>query len=215
MSDNFTLNAELREVIGKGASRRLRREENLVPAIIYGGKHAGKARKPVNITLKDNELKKALENEAFYSHIITLNVGDKSEQVVLKDMQRHPAKEHVMHADFLRVSKTTKIKSHAPVHFINEDECVGVKMGGGKISHSMTSIDIICNAGDLPEFIEIDMAAVEVGTVIHLSDVTFPKGVQSLALSHGSDHDTAVVSVQAPKGVVEEEDAAEGESEEG
>ena len=205
MSDNFTLSASVREVVGKGASRRLRREEGLVPAIIYGGKHAGKARKPVNVTLKANEVKKALENEAFFSHILNLDVDGKAEQVILKDLQRHPATDLVQHADFLRVTKTTKIKAHVPVHFLNEEACVGVKLGGGKIAHSLTSIDIICNAGDLPEFIEIDMAEVETGTVIHLSDIKFPKGVQSLALSHGPEHDTAVVTVNAPKGGAAEE----------
>ena len=212
MSD-LTLNAELREVVGKGASRRLRRLEDLVPAIIYGGKTGGNARKPTNITLKSNELKKALENEAYFSSIITLNIGDKTEQVVLKDMQRHPARDHVMHADFLRVSKTTILKSHVPVHFINEDICPAVKVGGAKINHQMTSIDIICAAGDLPEFIEIDLAEAEAGAVIHLSDVKFPKGVQSLALSHGADHDTAVVSLFTPKGVAEDEEAGEAAAE--
>ena len=211
MSNNFTLNAELREVVGKGASRRLRREENLVPAIIYGGKHAGKARKPVNLTLKSNELKKALENEAFYSHIITLVVDGKEEQVVLKDMQRHPARDHVMHADFLRVSKTTKIKVHVPIHFLNEEECVGSKIGGANIAHQMSSVDVICNAGDLPEFIEVDMAAVEAGTIIHLSDITFPKGVESHALTLGANHDSSVVSVLIPRGSNADEDEAAGE----
>ncbi|CCK74653.1 MAG: 50S ribosomal protein L25/general stress protein Ctc [Oleispira antarctica] len=207
----LTLNAELREVVGKGASRRLRRLEGLVPAIIYGGKTGGNARKPTNITMKSNELKKALENEAYYSSIITLNIGDKTEQVVLKDMQRHPAREHVMHADFLRVSKTTILKSSLPIHFINEDICEAVKTGGAKINHQMASIDVICAAGDLPEYIEIDLANAEVDSVIHLSDITFPKGVESLALSHGPDHDTAVVSLFTPKGIVEddaEEEAA-------
>jgi large subunit ribosomal protein L25 len=213
MSD-LSLNAELREVVGKGASRRLRREENLVPAIVYGGKHAGKARKPVNVTLKANEVKKALENEAFYSSIITLNVGEKAEQVVLKDLQRHPAKDHVMHADFLRVSKSTIIKAHLPVHFINEENCPGVKLGGAKINHQLTSIDVICAAGDLPEFIEVDLGEAEAGTVIHLSDIKFPKGVQSLALSHGADHDTSVASVIAPKGAAEDEEAGEEAGEE-
>jgi large subunit ribosomal protein L25 len=203
MSD-LTLNAELREVVGKGASRRLRRLEGLVPAIIYGGKTGGNARKPTNITLKTNELKKALENEAYYSSIITLNIGDKTEQVVLKDMQRHPARDHVMHADFLRVSKATILKASLPIHFINEDICVAVKTGGAKINHQMASIDVICAAGDLPEFIEIDLAEALADSVIHLSDIKFPKGVESLALSHGPDHDTAVVSLFTPKGVVED-----------
>ncbi|MGK0248930.1 MAG: large subunit ribosomal protein L25 [Oleispira sp.] len=208
----LTLNAELREVVGKGASRRLRRLEGLVPAIIYGGKTGGNARKPTNITMKSNELKKALENEAYYSSIITLNIGDKTEQVVLKDMQRHPARDHVMHADFLRVSKTTILKSSLPIHFINEDICEAVKSGGAKINHQMASIDVICAAGDLPEFIEIDLANAAVDAVIHLSDIKFPKGVQSLALSHGPDHDTAVVSLFTPKGIVED-DAEEAAAE--
>jgi large subunit ribosomal protein L25 len=206
MSD-LILNSELREVVGKGASRRLRRLENLVPAIVYGGKTGGNARKPVNVTLKANELKKALENEAYYSSMITLNIGDKAEQVVLKDMQRHPARDHVMHMDFLRVTKSTILKSHLPVHFINEDICPAVKVGGAKVNHQMTSIDVICAAGDLPQFIEVDLAEAEVGTIIHLSDINFPKGVQSLALSHGADHDTAVASLFQPKGMADDEDS--------
>jgi large subunit ribosomal protein L25 len=209
----LTLNAELREVVGKGASRRLRRLEGLVPAIIYGGKTGGNTRKPTNITMKSNELKKALENEAYYSSIITLNIGDKTEQVVLKDMQRHPARDHVMHADFLRVSKTTILKSSLPIHFINEDICEAVKTGGAKINHQMASIEVICAAGDLPEFIEIDLANATVDAVIHLSDIKFPKGVESLALSQGPDHDTAVVSLFIPKGIVEDDAEKEAAAE--
>ena len=123
-------------------------------------------------------------------------------------LQRHPSKALIWHADFLRVSKTTKIKAHVPLHFINEESCVGVKTGGGKIAHQLTSLDIICNAGDLPEFIEVDLANVEAGSVIHLSDLKLPKGVESLALSHGPEHDTSVVTVIAPKGGDSEEEAA-------
>jgi len=210
MSQDFTLAAELRTDEGKGASRRLRRA-NGVPAVVYGGKAGGNDRKPVSITLKANELNKALENEAFYSSVITLTVDGKEEQVVLKDLQRHPAKALIWHADFLRVNKNTKIKAHVPLHFLNEESCKGVKIGGGKIMHQLTSLDIICSAGDLPEFIEIDVAALEVGGVIHLSDLKLPKGVESLALSHGPEHDTSVVSVIEPKGSKEDEaeDAAD------
>lgn len=193
MSD-FTLSAELRADSGKGSSRRLRRA-NGVPAIVYGGNAA-----PVAITLKANVLNKALESEAFYSSVIKLEVAGNTETVVLKDLQRHPAQPIVWHADFLRVSADTKIKAHVPVHFLNEEACVGVKLGGGKIAHQLTSIDVICHADHLPEFIAVDLAAVEVGTVIHLSDLQLPEGVESLALSHGAEHDTAVVSVLAPKG---------------
>lgn len=203
MSD-FILSAELREDSGKGASRRLRRE-NGVPAIIYGGKAGGNERKPVAVTLKFNELSKALESEAFYNSIITLNIAGKDEQVLLKDLQRHPAKAIIWHADFLRVSKTTKIKAHVPLHFINEDTCVGVKTGGGKIAHHLTSIDVLCAAGNLPEFIEVDLANVEAGASVYLSDLKLPKGVESAELSHGADHDDAIASVIVQKG----EEAAE------
>ena len=209
MSDVFTLSAELREDAGKGASRRLRRE-NGVPAIVYGGKAGGNDRKPQAIIMKANELNKLLESEAFYSSVITLNVAGKEEQVILKDLQRHPAKNMIWHADFLRVSKNTKIKAHVPLHFINEDTCVGVKTGGGVVAHQLTSLDIICNAGDLPEFIEVDLINLEVGGHIHLSDLKLPKGVESLALSHGAEHDTSVVSIAMPKGAAADaDDAAE------
>jgi len=208
MSQEFTLAAELRTDEGKGASRRLRRA-NGVPAVVYGGKAGGNDRKPVSITLKANELNKALESEAFYSSVITLTVDGKEETVILKDLQRHPAKALIWHADFLRVSKNTKIKAHVPLHFINEESCKGVKLGGGKIMHQMTSLDIVCAAGDLPEFIEIDLANAEVGTVIHLSDLKLPKGVEALALTHGEEHDTAVVTVTAPKGDAADEEGGE------
>lgn len=205
---DYKLTAVKRDDTGKGASRRLRRE-NGVPAIVYGGKAGGNDRKPQSITIKSNELIKLLEDEAFYSSVITLTIAGKAEQVVLKDLQRHPAKNMIWHADFLRVNKNTKIKAHVPLHFINEESCVGVKTGGGKIAHQLTSLDIICSAGDLPEFIEVDLANVEVGTVIHLSDLVLPKGVESLALSHGPEHDTSVVTVTAIKGATDTEEAAE------
>jgi large subunit ribosomal protein L25 len=207
----LSLNAEIREVVGKGASRRLRRLEDLVPGIIYGGKVGGNARKPTNVTLQAKELRKALENEAFYSSVITLNIGDKPEQVVLKDMQRHPAKGHVMHADFLRVSKTTVLKAQLQVHMINEDICPAVKVGGATPYLLMPLIEISCAAGDLPEFIEIDLAEVEAGQAIHLSDIKFPEGVESIELAKGAEHDTVVVSLVAPKASTEDTEEEAGE----
>lgn len=191
----FELNAALREVKGKGASRRLRREEGLTPAIVYGGE-----KEPTQVTLKMNELNKAFEDEGFFSHIVTLNIGSEKESVLVKDVQRHPAKAIVLHVDFQRVSNNTVIKQHIPLHFINEEACVGVKLGGGKISHNVSDVVVICEAGKLPEFIEVDMAEVEVGTTLHLSDLKLSEGVQILELTHGADHDAAVVSVDAPKG---------------
>lgn len=212
MSQDFVVNAEVREDQGKGASRRLRRLDDQVPAIVYGGK-----KKPVNIQIPHKDLIKQLENEAFYSHIITLNIGDKSEDVILKDLQRHPAKALIMHADFLRVSKTKKLHTKVPLHFINEDTSTGVKMQGGKVSHNMTELDISCLPADLPEFIEVDLAEVEVGQTVHISDLNLPKGVESVELSHGADHDHAVAAITKPKGSAaddEEAPASEGDAEE-
>jgi len=205
MSEDFKLNAQARDVQGKGASRRLRRLEGKVPAIVYGGK-----KKPTNITVAHNELIKHLENEAFYSHIIELDIDGKTENVILKDLQRHPAKALVMHADFLRVSKTKKFKTTVPLHFINEDTCEAVKLQGCTIAHSMTELEITCLPANLPEFIEVDFAGVEAGAVIHISDLTLPKGVESVALSHGADHDLTVAIVNKPKGAATEESGEEG-----
>ncbi len=199
MSDDFKLNAMVRNDMGKGASRRLRREANLVPAIIYGGKKA-----PENISIVSNELEHSLQNEAFYSHIITISVDGNEQDVILKDVQRHPSKTVVIHADFLRVSKTQKLQTKVPLHFINEDICVGVKMAGGIISHNMTELEISCLPADLPEYIEVDVSAVDVGNVLHISDIALPSGVESVELSHGEEHDQPIFTINKPKAAVEE-----------
>jgi large subunit ribosomal protein L25 len=216
MSDPFVVNAVVREDQGKGASRRLRRLEGLIPAILYGTK----SKKPVALSLKDNEIKKSLESEAFYSSILTIKYDGKEESAILKDLQRHPARGDVMHADFLRVSKNQAIHVNVPLHFINEEACVGVKMGGGAISHQMGDVEIICLPGDLPEYIEVDMIDVELETIIHLTDLKLPKGVKIAALQQGEDHDLPVCSVHKPKvsssddeGSADEEAPAEGEGE--
>ena len=201
MSNDFQLDAKARDDIGKGASRRLRRLSNELPGIVYGGKNP-----PQKITLSHKELDKALQNEAFYSHIITLSVEGKNEVVILKDLQRHPAKPVILHADFLRISKTQKFTTKVPIHFINEDICVGVKVGGGNITRSMTELDILCLPADLPEYIEVDVAEVEIGHIVHISDINLPKGVESVALNHGEERDSPIFTVNQPKlEVVEEE----------
>jgi large subunit ribosomal protein L25 len=209
MSDAFEFNAEIREDKGKGASRRLRRLADQIPAILYGGD-----KEPVPLTLVRKDLEHALENEAFYSHVLTINVGKGQEQAILKDLQRHPARESVMHADFLRVSADVMIKVNVPVHFTNEDECKGVKMDGGMIQHQANELEIQCLPGDIPEYVEVDMLEREIGDIIHISDVVLPKGVESIALSHGEEYDLAIASVLAPKAIVDEEEvdaAVEGE----
>lgn len=201
MSTDFILHAKGREDTGKGASRRLRRLAGEVPAIVYGGK-----KDPAQIKLIQKDVAKSLENEAFYSHIIALEIDGKSEDVILKDLQRHPAKNFIMHMDFLRVSKNTKLQTKVPLHFINEDNCVGVKLGGGIIGRSMTELDIMCLPKDLPEYLEVDMTDVELGQTLHISDIKLPKGVESVALSHGDDHDLPIAAVNKAKGVAVDEE---------
>jgi large subunit ribosomal protein L25 len=202
MSNEFELIVTVRTDLGKGASRRLRRLADLVPAIIYG---EGKA--PVNITIPHKDILKAVSNEAFFSHIITLNVDGKKEQGLIKALQRHPAKPRIMHADFQRVSADNAISVAVPLHFINEDKCRGVKIGGGSIIKALNELQISCLPKDLPEFIEVDMTDLGVGEAIHISQVKLPKGVSSVSLTHGHDADNAVVSVLAPRSAPGEAEA--------
>jgi len=201
MSGEFVLNAVVRGDVGKGASRRLRNDE-LVPAIVYGG-----TKQPRNVSLSHRELVKALENEAFFSHLITLKLEDGAEEVILKDLQRHPARPRILHADFQRVSRDRKLHVHIPLHFINQEKCHGVKNQGGIIQHNANEVHVTCLPQDLPEFIEVDMTAYHVGQAVHLSDLKLPAGVESVELSHGPEHDIPVATVLAPKGGAVEETA--------
>ncbi|KRW62527.1 50S ribosomal protein L25/general stress protein Ctc [Pseudomonas sp. TTU2014-080ASC] len=196
----FTLNAELRSDLGKGASRRLRRNVAMVPAVIYGGDKA-----PVSISLLAKELAKLIENEAAFSHVLSLDVAGTKENVLIKALQRHPSKGFVLHADFQRVVAGQKLTAHVPLHFINEATAVGVKQQGGEISHVIAEVEVSCLPKDLPEFIEVDMAAVEAGQIVHLSDLKLPKGVELVALAHGND--LAVANIHASR--VKDEGAAE------
>jgi len=202
MNENFIVNAVARTDVGKGASRRLRRTGK-VPGILYGS-----GKDPVALTVVHDDLMHHLDHEAFYSHILTVSVDGKAEKAVLKDLQRHPSKPKLMHVDFLRVGAKDVIHMQVPVHFVNEETSVGVK-AGGLVSHLMTTVDITCKASDLPEYLQVDIADLEVGDSLHLSDIDLPKGVQITALTHGEDHDLPVVSINAPKGGgAEEEEAA-------
>jgi large subunit ribosomal protein L25 len=209
-NEDFVLHAESRELTGKGASRRLRRESSKVPGIIYGG-----SKKPQMISLLQKDLIKHLENEAFYSHIISVEVDGAAQDVILKDLQRHPAKPVIYHLDLLRVSKTKKFTTRVPLHFINEDTSKGVKVQGGMVSHSISELEISCLPADLPEYIEVDLADVEIGQTVHISDLQLPKGVESVQLSHGHDHDLPVASINKPKGAAVDEDSAEETEEAG
>ena len=192
MTVEFALNAEVRSDLGKGASRRLRRNESLVPAVIYGGEKPAQS-----ISLLAKDLAKLLENEAAFSHVLTLNVAGTNESVVIKALQRHPAKGFVLHADFVRVVAGQKLSAHVPLHFINEATSVGVKQQGGEVSHTISEVEVSCQPQDLPEFIEVDLAKVEVGQIVHLSDIKLPKGVELVALAHGND--LAVANIHASR----------------
>ncbi len=201
MTVEFALNAEARSDLGKGASRRLRRIASLVPAVIYGGEKA-----PQSISLLAKDLAKLLENEAAFSHVLTLNVAGTAETVLIKALQRHPAKGFVLHADFIRVVAGQKLTAHVPLHFLNQESSVGVKQQGGEVSHTLVEVEVTCQPQDLPEFINVDMAKVEVGQIVHLSDLQLPKGVELVALAHGND--LAVANIHASR-VAKEEGAAE------
>jgi len=201
--EDFKLDATARNDLGKGASRRLRRLAGEVPGVIYGGSAA-----PISISVSHNELLKHLEHEAFYSHIISLNVDGKAQDVILKDLQRHPAKPVVLHADFLRIDKATRLTTHVPLHFINEATSKGVKIQGGKVIHNLTQIEVSTLPHNLPEFIEVDLGNAEIGTIIHISDLKLPSGVTSVALAHGADHDLAVATIVKPKGAAEDAETA-------
>ena len=208
MSQEFVIEAFPRDDQGRGASRRLRREERKIPAIIYGG---GKDATAVSIW--HNELKKALENEAFFSHVLTVELNGKKESVILKDLQRHPYKPILTHADFQRVDKDHEIHVNVPLHFLNEESAPAVKLQGGVVSHQMTEVEIICLPQDLPEYIEVDLTDVAMDQVVHLSDLKLPKGVRIAALQQGPEHDLPVLAIHKPKGA--KADEAEGEGEEG
>ena len=205
MSNEFTLTAENRSDAGKGASRRLRRLQNKVPGIIYGGEA-----EPKMISLEMRELKKALETEAFYSHILTLKLEGGEQQAVLRDLQRHPSSGFPIHADFLRVDASHKITMTVPLHFTNEEACIGVKKQGGEIHHNVSEVEISCLPKNLPEFLTVDMTAVELDQVVHLSDIKLPAGVELTQLALGEDHDHPVVAVHKPKVRGGDEEGAEG-----
>ncbi len=205
MSQDFVIEAFPRDDQGRGASRRLRREERKIPAIIYGGNKEATA-----ISIWHNELKKALENEAFFSHVLTVELDGKKESVILKDLQRHPYKPILTHADFLRVDKDHEIHVNVPLHFINEESAPAIKLHGGVANHQINEVEVICLPQNLPEFIEVDMATVEMDQVVHLSDLKLPKDVKVAALLQGEDHDLPVVAIHKPRGAKADE-ADEGE----
>ena len=194
---SISLNAEARDDLGKGASRRLRRLSGGTPAIVFGG---AKNKKPQSITLVHKDLWKASEVEGFYSSVITLNIAGKEEPVIVKDIQRHPAKNEIQHVDFLRVTKSNLINILVPLRFINEASAPAIKIQGGTVSHAKSEVEITCLAANLPECLTIDMQDVAIGGIVHLSDIVLPKGVTIRALRLGDDHNQAIATISGSKG---------------
>ncbi len=212
MTDQITLNADLRERTGTNKAREIRNVDGMVPAIVYGDE-----KETLNIKLKLNELTKASENELFYTQVLLIKTEGNEEKVVLKELQRDPAKGKFLHADFQRVSSKTKLKVVIPVNFVNEEECVGVKVDGGVVVKTIREIEIMCLAGNIPESIDVDIESLNLGDSIRLTEISLPEGSEIPGLTEETDQ--MVVSVNAPKAVEEdpilEEELEEGEVAEG
>ncbi len=205
--DQFEISAELRETQGKGASRRLRRAGK-VPGIIYGG-----SGEPQLIQVDHNELSYRLRQEAFYSHILTINLNGSAQRVVLKDLQRHSYKQEIRHLDLLRIDEAAELTMRVPLHYMNEEKCLGVRQSGGVIQHVLTELEVTCLPKNLPEYIEVDVEALDIGDTVQVGNLTMPEGVRVLSLLHGGDPTQTLVSVQIPKVVVEETEVSDEEAE--
>ena len=193
MSEQVNLNAEAREIDGKSSSRKLRNAGS-VPAVIYGGETD-----PIKVSILEKDITKASEVPGFTTQILKITVSGEEQSVIVKELQRHPATQRVLHADLQRVNPDTKISITVPVRFINEDICIGVKTHGGAIARLINNIDISCLASNLPEFLEVDIAELDVGDSIFLSGLNLPDGVEIPSLALGDDRDQAVVSVTEAK----------------
>jgi|TARA_B110000444_G_scaffold258513_1_gene299646 large subunit ribosomal protein L25 len=209
MSDQVILNAEDRKEDGKSSNRLLRRNGS-IPAVIYGG-----SKDPIRVSILEKDITKAALVPGFSTQILSVSVSGNNEDVIIKEIQRHPASERVLHADLMRVNPDTKISISVPVRFINEENCIGVKMHGGAISRLINNIDINCLASNLPEYIEVDVENMDIGDSVFLSALSLPEGVEIPSLALGDDRDQAVVSVAEPKSMEVETEIEEVIGEEG
>ena len=207
MTDQIILNADLRERTGSNKARVIRKVDGMIPAIVYGDE-----KETLNLKLRLNELTKAAQNELFYTQVLLIKTEGSEEKVVLKELQKDPAKGKFLHADFQRVSSKTKLKVIIPVNFLNEEECVGIKEDGGVVAKTIREIEIMCLAGNIPESIDIDIANLHLGDSLRLTEISLPEGSEIPGLSDETDQ--MVVSVNAPKAVEEEpiiDESLEGE----
>ena len=204
--NEFEVVAQPRAALGTSASRRLRRTGR-IPANLYGG-----GKDPTPLSLEENRIRKQIENETFAAHILTVRVEGEESQAVLKSVHRDPATNRVIHMDFQRISARSEIRMHVPLHFVNEEDCPGRK-AGGIVTHLLVEVEVGCLPKDLPEYIEVDMASLDVGDSVHLSELVVPEGVHLMALAHNPDNDQPVVSVQHPQKLEAEPTAEEDELE--
>ncbi|MDB9959146.1 50S ribosomal protein L25/general stress protein Ctc [Gammaproteobacteria bacterium] len=204
MSEQIILNADSRERTGSNKARVIRKVDGMVPAIIYGDE-----KDSLNIKLRLNELTKASQNELFYTQVLIIKNGDLEEKVVLKELQKDPAKGKFLHADFLRVSRKTKLKVIIPINFLNEEECAGVKNEGGVLNKTIREVEVMCLAGNIPESIDVDVTALDLGQSVRLTEINLPDGAEIPGLTEETDQ--MVISVNAPKAVEEEPEVIEGD----
>ncbi|MDA9577553.1 50S ribosomal protein L25/general stress protein Ctc [Gammaproteobacteria bacterium] len=204
MSEQIILNADSRERTGSNKARVIRKVDGMIPAIIYGDE-----KDSLNIKLRLNELTKASQNELFYTQVLIIKNGDLEEKVVLKELQKDPAKGKFLHADFLRVSRKTKLKVIIPINFLNEEECAGVKNEGGVLNKTIREVEVMCLAGNIPESIDVDVTALDLGQSVRLTEINLPDGAEIPGLSEETDQ--MVISVNAPKAVEEEPEVIEGD----
>ncbi len=208
MNVDFKLTASLRSERGTNASRRLR-VAGMVPGVLYGG-----GEPPAEVSFEHDILMHNLEDEAFYSHVLTVEVDGKPQKAILRELQRHPYRPAILHVDLLRVREDTQINVHVPLHFVNEDTCHGVKLEGGVLSHNFVELEITCLPKDLPEFIEVDVQDLKLNEAIHLSEIKVPEGVTIVELAHGEGHDHAVVSVHAKRTAPQSEEEEDEQADE-
>jgi len=207
MAKKFDLIAEIREDQGKGASRRLR-HEGKVPAIIYGAGRPSRA-----LTFDHNKVIRELENESFYSSILNIQVNEKSQAAIVKDIQRHPSKQQIVHMDFQRIVEDEKIRMNVPIHYLNAEDAVGVKQEGGSVSQLITDIEVTCLPKDLPEYFEVDIENLGLNEMLYIADIKLPDGVEIPILAQGPENNRPIVSIQFIKEVVIEEEVEEIEGE--
>ena len=208
MAKEFDLIADFREDRGKGASRRLRRDGK-VPAIIYGA-----GRPPRSITFDHNKVVQQLENESFYSSILNVKVGEESQAAILKDVQRHPAKRLIMHIDLQRIVEDQAIKMNVPIHYLGEQDAVGVRDGGGTVTKRVNDVEVTCLPKDLPEYLELDISHLGLDEMMYLTDIKVPEGVEIVGLAQAEDEQAQpIVSIHFIHEEIIEEEVPEEELE--